>query len=216
MCAVCPFHRRMDPATEKHTRTLREASSQPPDRTGMSASAGGDPDLTHVSIPESDVGDGRRESSRTFDDLYEQEFSSVAKSCWLICRDRAVAEDATQEAFARCFERWGRLHDKPWVTGWVARTAMNFTRRALKGRPVLIPDEYDAHVSYDIDASLDLERGLTRLPRRQQEVFVLYYITDLPIADVARAMRCREGTAKSHLFRARSAMQRYLKGEEDG
>jgi len=66
--------------------------------------------------------------------LYEAEGPSVFQAVYLLCRDRAVAEDATQEAFARALERWGRLGDQAWVGGWVMSTALNVARRSLRRR----------------------------------------------------------------------------------
>jgi DNA-directed RNA polymerase specialized sigma24 family protein len=49
-----------------------------------------------------------------FERFYERESHAVFSSVFLLCRNRAVAEDATQEAFARAFERWDRLGSQPW------------------------------------------------------------------------------------------------------
>jgi DNA-directed RNA polymerase specialized sigma24 family protein len=38
---------------------------------------------------------------------------------------------------------------------------------------------------------------------------------DLPVEEVAKAMGCREGTARAHLARAREALQRALGSEID-
>ena len=40
------------------------------------------------------------------------------------------------------------------------------------------------------------------LPRRQREAVTLHYLVDLPVAEVARLMGCREGTVKAHLTSA--------------
>jgi RNA polymerase sigma-70 factor (ECF subfamily) len=53
---------------------------------------------------------------------------------------------------------------------------------------------------------LDLWRSIRALPRRQQEAVVLHYVADLPVSEVAAAMRCGEGTVKAHLSRARAAL----------
>lgn len=152
---------------------------------------------------------------RSFEDFYQAEYAHVFKVCWLMCRDRSIAEEATQEAFVRCFERWRRLSDKDWAAGWVVRTAMNFSRRSLK-RPSGPSANEVEEVLPDVAASVDLERGLVHLSRRQREAFVLFYLFDLPIAEVAGAMHCRTGTAKTHLFRARNAMKLHLEGDQYG
>jgi RNA polymerase sigma-70 factor (ECF subfamily) len=52
--------------------------------------------------------------------------------------------------------------------------------------------------------------GLRRLPRRQREAFSLRIFEDLDVATTARVMGCSEGAVKTHLSRAREALQKYL------
>jgi DNA-directed RNA polymerase specialized sigma24 family protein len=44
-----------------------------------------------------------------FEQFYQREAQAVFATVFLFCRNQAVAEDATQEAFARALERWHRL-----------------------------------------------------------------------------------------------------------
>ena len=52
--------------------------------------------------------------------------------------------------------------------------------------------------------------GLRRLPRRQREAFSLRIFEDLDVATTARVMGCSEGAVKTHLSRAREALQKHL------
>lgn len=52
--------------------------------------------------------------------------------------------------------------------------------------------------------------ALRRLPARQREAFTLRVLQDLDGATTARAMGCSEGAVKTHLARARQALQDYL------
>ena len=148
-----------------------------------------------------------------FEELYAEEFGAVFRAAYLLCGDRSVAEDATQEAFARALERWRRLRDRSWAGGWVMVTALNVTRRAMRrGRPDPGPE---ARAPADIDRSVDLWRAVRALPPRQQEAVALRYVADLPVAGVAAAMRCSEGAVKSHLARARRALREQLEDVRD-
>jgi RNA polymerase sigma-70 factor (ECF subfamily) len=150
-----------------------------------------------------------------FDELYRREFGSVYRACYLLAGDAGLAEEATQEAFARALERWRRLRDRPWVAGWVTTTAMNHVRRTLRRRrrepvPIAAPAE-----ATDLAGHVDLAVAIRALPPRQQEALILHYGMDLTLADVGSAMGCAEGTVKAHLAKARETLRRMLEVPAD-
>lgn len=55
-----------------------------------------------------------------------------------------------------------------------------------------------------------LVAALRELPRRQREAFSLRVLEEFDVADTARIMGCSEGSVKTHLFRAREALQKQL------
>lgn len=150
-----------------------------------------------------------------FVQLYQAEHDKVFRATWAFCGDRAVAEDATQEAFARALERWPRLREQPWVTGWVTSTALNAARRLQRHRRWLHGAEVapvKAAMGVDAAGAVELWQVVRALPRRQREAVTLHYLADLPVAEVARLMGCREGTVKAHLAHARKALRAQLEG----
>ena len=60
------------------------------------------------------------------------------------------------------------------------------------------------------EAYRQLADALDTLPRRQREAFSLRVLEELDVATTARVMGCSEGAVKTHLSRARDALQRQL------
>ena len=70
------------------------------------------------------------------------------------------------------------------------------------------PDPARAHDGREGYARL--AEALGTLPARQREAFTLRVFEELDVATTARAMGCSEGAVKTHLSRAREALQRKL------
>lgn len=55
-----------------------------------------------------------------------------------------------------------------------------------------------------------LSEALRQLPNRQREAFTLRILEELDVARTAEIMGCSEGSVKTHLSRARAALQHHL------
>lgn len=60
------------------------------------------------------------------------------------------------------------------------------------------------------EAYAKLVQALRKLPARQREAFTLRVLEELDVADTARAMGCSQGSVKTHLSRARDALQKHM------
>ena len=70
------------------------------------------------------------------------------------------------------------------------------------------PDPSRAHDGRE--AWSRLAQALRGLPARQREAFTLRVLEELDVEATAKIMGCSEGSVKTHLFRAREALQKTL------
>jgi RNA polymerase sigma-70 factor (ECF subfamily) len=149
----------------------------------------------------------------SFVDLFNEEYPRLLRSLALVTGDRESAADVVQEAFVQLLVRWSRIsgYDRP--DAWVRRVAI---RRALKVRAKESRLMSRLALAAPIVAAepgverVDLARALGQLSPSQRAAVVLHYLDDLPVADVADALNCRESTARVHLFRARTRLAELL------
>lgn len=151
----------------------------------------------------------------TFDDFYEAEFESVLRTAFLVVHDRAVAEEITQEAFAKAFASWWRVARYSFPGAWVRKVALRMAIRQAKraAQHHDLVTQLDTPTSANGGADLDLMRAINDLPGNQRAAIVLFYLEDRPITEVAELMDISESTVKVHLHRARQRLARLL-GED--
>jgi RNA polymerase sigma-70 factor (ECF subfamily) len=150
------------------------------------------------------------------DVLFRQSYRSIVQSLALATGDVAAAEDATQEAFAQAWVRWGRIsrYDNPGA--WVRRVAINKLRNAhrsrLRGEAAVNRMAHEAAllVPGETESDSDLVLALRRLPYKQRLCAVLFYVDGLSTAEVAQAVGISQGSVSQHLNRARTALRVHL------
>jgi RNA polymerase sigma-70 factor (sigma-E family) len=161
---------------------------------------------------------GRKRSS--FDVFAAAHGAGLIKLGLMVSGDRGRAEDATQEALVRVYQRWSRLDDP---LAYARRIVVNETRddwrraeRATRahndaGRLARF-DEVD-----DVEASVlardALLAALAGLPHRQRAVIALRYLSELTEAETATVLEISVGTVKSQAFDALARLREILGAE---
>jgi RNA polymerase sigma factor (sigma-70 family) len=154
-----------------------------------------------------EVGDG-------FDALFRREFTGIARTAYLILGDRRLAEEVTQEAFAKAWARWRRVAplERPgaWVQTVAVRLALRSKARSTKGAALEAASSGPPFAEAD-QSLVELVELLRELSPMQRAAIALGVLDDLPAEEVAARMGCRPATARVHLHRARQRLAELVK-----
>ncbi len=149
----------------------------------------------------------------------------AARAAYLVVRDRALAQDVVQSAFARLHERLGHFdHQRPFAP-WFLRLVLNdATKLAVRrSREVQLDDQAEARLT-NVDPDPGPERvweqaetadevwaALARLAPAQRAAVVQRYYLELSEAEMAARLDCPPSTIKSRLHAARERLRLLLR-----
>lgn len=154
------------------------------------------------------------------------------RTAYLIVRDRTLAEDITQSAFIRAYERIAQFDASasfgPWFLRSVANDAIKAVERGRRtdsldrdvedgGQTTVLIDPTagpEALLEQAEDASAVWEL-LGRLPVRQRAAIVLRYYDGLTDLEIAERLDMPPATVRWRLFAARAKLRAWLGAEAD-
>ena len=148
-------------------------------------------------------------------ETYQRHYSSLLRLAALLLDDTASCEDVVQEAFIRVHAARNRVREPDKLLAYLRQTVVNLSRSTLRRRllglkllPKPMPDmasaEEGAYAQLEKDALIQALRGLQR---RQREVLVLRYFSDMTEAQVATALGLSIGSVKAYGSRGIDALR---------
>jgi RNA polymerase sigma-70 factor (sigma-E family) len=150
--------------------------------------------------------------------LYTAQWPAMVRLATLLTRDASVAEEIVQDAFVALHGRWHRLADPAAARGYLRTCVVNGARSAVRHRivaerhrqpgPAAPAGPEERAVQSTEDARV--LAALRTLPRRQQEVLVLRYWSDLSEHEIATTLGVSRGAVKSHAHRGLAALRSAL------
>ena len=150
--------------------------------------------------------------------VFRREYAGLVRTVAVVVGSADAAADAVQDAFVQASRHWARVRTYDDPAAWLRRVALHRALNQRRGRQrrdaalprlaTLRPVVEDAEPAFDFDAAL------RRLPRRQRAVVALFYVADLPVAEIATVLGIAEGTVKSHLHDARRALAPQLEVDD--
>lgn len=165
-----------------------------------------------------------------FESVVEAYRPAVFRFALASLRDRDEAETITQDCFWKAYRNRASFRGECSMKTWLMQIAVNlirdrvrnsrlqFWRRAsrastepLQCRLAGLPGTSQSPerllvLRESVEAVWSAAR---RLPEKQRTVFLLRFVEDMDILEIAAVTGMKEGTVKTHLFRALEAVRKY-------
>uniref|UniRef100_Q02B67 RNA polymerase, sigma-24 subunit, ECF subfamily n=1 Tax=Solibacter usitatus (strain Ellin6076) TaxID=234267 RepID=Q02B67_SOLUE len=166
-----------------------------------------------------DSGASERED---FDSLVRLHRPRIFRFILASLRDRETAENLTQDCFIRAYQAREQFRGASSIATWFMQIAANlvrnhesssrlkFWRRSLHSDTDVADlgnsladrqqsPEAEVLIREQVEA---IWTAAAHLPARQRTVFLLRFVEDMDLLEIAEVTGMKEGTVKAHLFRA--------------
>jgi len=164
-----------------------------------------------------------RGDEASFAVLLQRHRSPVLNYFVRMVRDRALAEDLTQEVFLRVYQARERYQPEARFTTWLYRIATNLALNALRDRKAERlaepPERQDGEDGGILERTADerptveqqmvesdrqrfIRQAIEGLPEKQRAAVILHKYQDVDYRQIASVLKVSESAVKSLLFRA--------------
>jgi RNA polymerase sigma-70 factor (ECF subfamily) len=147
-------------------------------------------------------------------------------------RDVDLAETLTQDCFLKAHRNWSSFRGESSAMTWLMRIAINLQKDHWRNRRMQFWRQTRTN-SVDFNEAAEwlpsgessaekqllarervvqVWKAVEGLSERQRTVFLLRYVEELELSEIARATGLREGTVKAHLSRALGRVRTELGG----
>ena len=160
-----------------------------------------------------------------FELLLVRHRSALARTAYLVTRDRESVPDVMQEALIQVWRDLPSYRPYGSFKAWILKILLNKARKHYRRRGVEtvaleaaadVPgnDEAPEEAAEREEEAHCMRQALERLSTNHREVLVLRYYGELTVPEIARTLSVREGTVKSRLSRALDRLQQALSDVE--
>ena len=153
----------------------------------------------------------RVEGRARFDTFFEEERERLFRSLYFVTGNRDDAEELTQEAFLRLWERWDQIDRIDDPTGYLFRVALNGfrmrRRRALTAIRKLVPVAEAPDAFLEAEMRADVRQLLLGVTPRQRAALVLVDLLGYSSEQAAHILRVRPSTVRALATQGRQALR---------
>jgi RNA polymerase sigma factor (sigma-70 family) len=156
--------------------------------------------------------------TRAFEILYRRHAGRVHGAVWRLSgMNEARAQELTQEAFVRAWQKLASFRFESAFSTWLHRLAVNVALMDLRARDPednvetdLLEAAMDPVTPFCAGERADLERAVAQLPPRARAVLVLHDVEGWKHEEIGRELGMAVGSSKAQLHRARGLLRRKL------
>jgi RNA polymerase sigma-70 factor (ECF subfamily) len=158
-----------------------------------------------------------------FELLVRRKTSKVYALCYRIIGNAEDAKDISQLVFLKLWENLEKYDAQfafdTWLYRMVTNVAIDFMRNRQSRENAVNSNLRLVKTSADPEQGVIVQRKEIEavfqevsadLSPKQKTIFVMNQMNDMPSAEIAKVLGCRESTVRNHLFNARKTMQLQL------
>ncbi len=141
----------------------------------------------------------------------EEQYDKIYRYCYFKVHQREAAEDITQEAFLRFYERFGH-YGSEFTLQYLYRIAHNLcVDKYRKGEEAELPEEL-AREGHEEQVLLRVMLGeaLAGLPEVEKELLLLRYVNEVPVAVICKLYGISRFTLHRKLKKVTETLERML------
>lgn len=165
---------------------------------------------------------GGCEGVTVFEEIYHQHFRDVYRFVLSLCRDKAVAEEITQETFYRALKSIDSFKGQCKIKVWLCQIAKNAYYTHLEKLKKLEPSQVPDRPSLDNteeavmrkEEVFRIHKSLHCLQEPYKEVFTLRVFGELSFGEIIELYGKTESWARVTYHRAKQKMHTLLKEED--
>jgi RNA polymerase sigma-70 factor, ECF subfamily len=158
-------------------------------------------------------------SSLAFELFFEVERRRLFRALYVMTGSVQEAEELTQDAFLRLWERWDRVDAMEDPVGYLYRVALNLARSRFRKlvRAAKLPflPERTVEPYSALDARDAVVRALASLSPRQRQALVLTDLLDRDTEEAASLMRISSSTIRSLVSEAHKRMRTVMESSDE-
>jgi RNA polymerase sigma-70 factor (ECF subfamily) len=151
------------------------------------------------------------EAGAGFDVFFEEQNDRLFKALYFVTGNRHDAEELTQDAFLKLWERWDEIDRIDDPTAYLFRVALNAFRRRRRRASMavrkLIPIAEPPDAFQEAEMRADVRQLLLGLTPRQRGALLLVDLLGYPSEQAARILRVRPSTVRSLATRGRRPLR---------